>query len=97
MPVRKRQVSMDVSALDPPTPAPEAQLAAAVVKQLVADLRCEKPMPRKLLSTITWYEQLSCVEYLMDPHGGLAFWASALDLDPAWLQARIARAVGITL
>lgn len=76
----------------------EFQLFAAICHRIVQDIRCQSP--RRVLhesgGSTTVSHQISAVESVADPQGGVAEWAELLGLDGDWVREQLMVQAGLT-
>ena len=73
----------------------ELALAAAVIRQVIIDIKQRRPSTRKVGGWLSIGEQLAAVEWICDAQA-VGFWADLLGLDGPWLQEQLLAAAGLT-
>jgi hypothetical protein len=76
----------------------ELALFKAVADRLVDDIRNPRPLPpsqKKTGGRTTTLDQLSAIETLCDPDGGISAWAVLIGLDPDLLREKLMVLAGL--
>jgi hypothetical protein len=77
----------------------ERLLFEAVMARIVQDIRHPRPispMEKNSGGRTSTLDQLSAIECIIDPHGGVAEWAELMNLDGDWVRQRLLEQSGLS-